>query len=1083
MKRRISIAIISILLFFGYNTVSAQFYNGSQVTFGKNRVQYNDFFWTYYRFNSFDVYFYLNGKELAQHTADYVHRIIPQIETQLSTTLDTKLQFIVFNSLSDLKQSNLGLMENKQYNVGGITHIIGSKVFIYFNGDKNNFEQQIRAGIVRILTQKIIYGTSVTAQIKNNTIINLPNWFTDGLVSYYSTEWDSEMDNKMRQGMLNKNYKKINHLYGQDAVLIGHSFWRYIAQKFGKDKINNILFITRQMRSIEKGLYYVLSVPYDALMNDWQQWYEHQYFDFNADSFADYDNIPVKVKKNKDYYNLKVSPDGNNVIYVENKKGIKKLFLISDKNNGKKKRLLRQGIRSSDKIDTDYPIAQWHPNGNIITVIDEHKGQISFYFYDLREQKWTKQDLFGFQKILDFNYSPNGRNIIMSAVKKGQSDIYLYNIAANAAENITQDAFNDLNPQFVSNDIIVFSSNRPTDTLSFSDEYKQSYNGMSKNDLFVYNIKSRDKLLYRVEKSAYANETLPKALNENEFLFLSDKNGINNCYIANIQKVVASVDTAVHYRMFVSTKPVSNYNNSIIDYDIDLSDNQLLVKIIENNKPVFKQVPINKSPRILDQTDFTELSIKKHIAETQADTIKRDNFKRKRFVNVYANDVIIEDTSSSSIIRSGSNRGVPFFSSKETLYYEEYKKSEYNLSTPQARNYLVEYSINDLVSQLDFSKISTSYQPYLGYAGPVFQKQPTNANLIVGATDLLEDYRIILGTRLNTSLVNNEYIIGFGNYKKRLDKELFFRRSGFDMAYTNAYIRHHIYELHFILRYPFSEILALENTLSLQYDHPVSLAFEYFTANITPKPDLWGIEKLALIYDNTNELGLNLLDGTRFKIFSEYYQLAISEKEKTNMIVVGADFRNYLPIHKSFIWANRFSASTSFGRNRLLYYVGGVDNWIIPKFNTEFLTDYKYDYAFQALATNMRGFKQNIRSGNTFAIYSTELRFPVFKYLLNKPLKFEFLNNFQIVGFADVGSAWQGINPFDEDNTYFTRYIDNKPLTVSVKVQQDPLVAGYGFGLRTTVLGYFVRADWAWGVQDRKVIKKPMFYLSLSLDF
>jgi hypothetical protein len=206
MKRRIGIATISILLFISFNNANAQFYNGSQVTFGKNRVQYNDFLWTYYRFNSFDVYFYLNGKELAQHTADYVHRIIPQIETQLSTTLDTKLQFIVFNSLSDLKQSNLGLMENKQYNIGGITHIIGSKVFIYFNGDKNNFEQQIRAGIVRILTQKIIYGTSVTAQIKNNTIINLPNWFIDGLVSYYSTEWDSEMDNKMRQGMLNKNY-------------------------------------------------------------------------------------------------------------------------------------------------------------------------------------------------------------------------------------------------------------------------------------------------------------------------------------------------------------------------------------------------------------------------------------------------------------------------------------------------------------------------------------------------------------------------------------------------------------------------------------------------------------------------------------------------------------------------------------------------------------------------------------------------------------------------------------------------------------------------------------------------------------
>jgi len=45
----------------------------------------------------------------------------------------------------------------------------------------------------------------------------------------------------------------------------------------------------------------------------------------------------------------------------------------------------------------------------------------------------------------------------------------------------------------------------------------------------------------------------------------------------------------------------------------------------------------------------------------------------------------------------------------------------------------------------------------------------------------------------------------------------------------------------------------------------------------------------------------------------------------------------------------------------------------------------------------------------------------------------------------------------------------------------EPIVGGYGFGFRTKFLGYFVKADWAWGVVDR-VIQKPIFYLSLSLD-
>ena len=201
------------------------------------------------------------------------------------------------------------------------------------------------------------------------------------------------------------------------------------------------------------------------------------------------------------------------------------------------------------------------------------------------------------------------------------------------------------------------------------------------------------------------------------------------------------------------------------------------------------------------------------------------------------------------------------------------------------------------------------------------------------------------------------------------------------------------------------------------------------------------------------------------------------------MITAGFDIRNYTRIHRTFIWANRLAGGTSFGKNKLLYYMGGVDNWLNPSFNTEYQISLQQDYAFQTLATSMRGFKQNARSGNTFALLSSELRLPVFKYIFNKPLRSEFLNNFQVVGFTDIGSAWQGLNPLTEENTYYTKTISSPPLDpITVKVQKDPLIAGYGFGLRSTLFGYFIRADWAWGVEDQ-VVQPRIFYLSLSLDF
>ncbi|MBK6988108.1 MAG: hypothetical protein IPH33_07605 [Bacteroidetes bacterium] len=133
----------------------------------------------------------------------------------------------------------------------------------------------------------------------------------------------------------------------------------------------------------------------------------------------------------------------------------------------------------------------------------------------------------------------------------------------------------------------------------------------------------------------------------------------------------------------------------------------------------------------------------------------------------------------------------------------------------------------------------------------------------------------------------------------------------------------------------------------------------------------WTTAKLEYVFDNTISMGLNLFNGTRFKIFGEYYKQV--NKEGSGMAIVGDDFRHYLKIHRELIWANRFAASTSFGSEKLIYYMGGTDNWISPGFNISTPIDYSQNYYFQALASNLRGFDQNIRNGNSFALVNSEI--------------------------------------------------------------------------------------------------------------
>jgi hypothetical protein len=156
---------------------------------------------------------------------------------------------------------------------------------------------------------------------------------------------------------------------------------------------------------------------------------------------------------------------------------------------------------------------------------------------------------------------------------------------------------------------------------------------------------------------------------------------------------------------------------------------------------------------------------------------------------------------------------------------------------------------------------------------------------------------------------------------------------------------------------------------------------------------------------------------------------------------------------------------------------------MFPEFEQETPLDYTRNWVYQTLATNMRGFNQNARNGNNFLLLNSEFRMPLFRYLLNRPIKSEIVNNFQLVTFGDLGVAWTGWNPYDEDNVLYTRYVESGPLRIRVQYEKDPIIGGFGFGARTKLLGYFLKGDLAWGVEDGKVKKNPIFYLSLSLDF
>jgi Tol biopolymer transport system component len=1080
----------------------AQFYTGSQTDFGKNRIKYENFFWTYYIYPEYDVYFYEEGRELANYVSKAAKDQLESIEKLLDYSFDGRMQFIVYNKQSDFKQSNIGLMTEEQYNTGGMTRIAGSKIILYYEGDHAKLDAQIRAGIAEVLINQLMYGGSVREMLKNSTLLNLPPWFTKGLIDYTIHDWNSDIDNRVKDGVLTGKYKNINHLEGQDAVIAGHALWKHIADNYGEAVISNILYMAKVSRNVDNATLFVMGISMKNLWKECYESYQRKYDDKDTTKTLPKEKMVLaKPKSTRVYGQLKVSPNGNDILYTTNELGQIKIWLYDALNN-KTRRILKADHKIDRITDFSYPVLAWHPSGKIFSYLVERKGFLVLTTYEMETKTKSERRIIGFEKILDYSYSDDGKRIVMSAVQKGQTDLFIFTVSSNAYDQITKDIYDDLTPRFVhEGKQIVFASNRPTDSLFF-DPKRKPQEKQKNNDIFAFNNVTKSPELIRVTNTPTLDERYPGDYDESHVSYLSDVNGIRNRFIARFDSVIAFVDTSAHYRTVVTSNPISNYSRNILEQDVNVKANKYTEVIFEKGKYRMFVLPIVKPESIptinlkntsyrdyknrLDNKEQHEADEKnKTLTETpQAENVKTViNISEPESSPTDSTAVDINDYKFTNEPKKTDKKSTP---PSETAAPKDTAAAPPNqeFQLGRQRNYNLNYSVDYVVSQIDNSFLNSSYQKFTGGGSPVYLNAGLNALFKIGMSDLFEDYRIVGAMRFSGDLGSNEFFLSYENRLNNLDRQLVLHRQSLLNVTSSgsSLIKIHTHEAKYIWKLPISEVLGLRGTIGYRNDRIVYLSTD---ENNLRKPngyENWGSLKLEYVFDNTISRGLNLYNGARAKLFGEYYRQI--DKAKTDFFVVGFDARYYKKIHRDFIWANRFAASSSFGNKKLIYYMGGVDNWFAARFDntTNIATD--QNYAYQTLATNMRGFYQNVRNGNSFAVINSELRFPIFKYLYQRPIRSDFIQNFQIIAFGDIGTAWTGYSPYSNDNSLNYKIIGNiqTPYLITLNTQHNPIVGGYGWGVRSRIFGYFIRLDRAWGVQDG-IVLKPLWYLSLSLDF
>ena len=1062
-------AVLLTLSLVGSKSISAQFYNGTKIDFGKNRVQYDDFKWQFYRFNNYETYFYTGGKELAVHASKYLKVRIPELERFFEFNISDRIQCVIYNKQSHYRQSNVGLNTERNQNLGGITKIVGSKVFVFFEGDYDSFEKQLDAGLIEVLINQLVYGGNWRQVIRNSTLVNLPEWYTKGLISYLTNNSDPVIQAKIKDGVLNNRFKRFNTLTNEQAEIVGHGLWEYVSKSYGDEVIPNILYMTRIAREVDDGFLYVIGLTLDQLYAEWRAQSKIKYSQSNPVENGNMgEALKIKTKKNRRYQNFKVSPDERYVSYSTNQEGQYKVY-IHDLQTNKKKRIFKKEHKLERLQDYSYPIVEWHPSGEFLTFITEKKEELLFYNYNIETEETAVKPIFKMEKVLSYQFLKSGGQFVFSGVNEGQSDLYIYNILGNTQKKLTDDIYDDLMP-VVSEDesTVFFVSNRMNDSLNTEHKEAEFYH---EKDIFVLNL-NEDNYVQSVSNTPEIEESAPLIV-DGKLNYLIQEKGETNHYAATYDSVISKVDTIIHYRYFYRVEKVATYSLPVLSqsatpdgiiYQMGFDDGSFKFFKKEQGESQLNLVTDGEQVEVELQQELPQESFK--VFDIEEPTVEFD-YMSYEFNNTASKPV-------KSIATTGAEEEVDFD----------------DIKFPTQRLYRLNFRTDNTMLQLNHTFINGQYQAYNG--GP-YTNSGLGVNTKIGIVDLMEDHKVYGGFRYAGNLI--EYSLSYQNLKDRLDKEYTIMRTRDRVTSGQPFIRGNVriaspYDLKTLrgvasYSYPFSEITSVRGVISVRNDKIIPLSTDQGALETNIFDEYYGSLKAAYVYDNTRELAVNILSGTRFCIFGEHYERLYSDARSgsSNFQVLGVDFRHYQKIHREIIFVTRIAGSKSFGKTPLIYYLGGTDEWISNDlFDRSTPIDQSQNYGFQALAANMRGFKQNVRNGSAFALLNTEIRWPIIKYFMRKPVEKPFLRDFQLVGFADIGTAWEGNSPFDEGNLLNSETLSTGPITITYENINDPIVGGVGFGLRSTILGYFVRADMAWGIENGIISDERIIMFSLTLD-
>ena len=242
----------------------------SAQVFGKNKVQYEPLNWSVLETPHLRLHYYAEEESLARRLAPFAESVCVNFDRRFRVTGRSPVPVLLYSTHHLFQQTNAtaGLVSE---GTGGLTELIKGRVLIPYTGSWTRLEWVTRHELTHsYMLDKI---SRVMRQHRRAQGYLPPLWFIEGLAEYCATHWDAEAEGLLRDAVVSGEARALTHSDDITGTVLmykeGQSFLLYVADRFGTEKVFDLLDNWYRADDFETAFRITFGMPLREVDADW----------------------------------------------------------------------------------------------------------------------------------------------------------------------------------------------------------------------------------------------------------------------------------------------------------------------------------------------------------------------------------------------------------------------------------------------------------------------------------------------------------------------------------------------------------------------------------------------------------------------------------------------------------------------------------------------------------------------------------------------------------------------------------------------------------------------------------------------